>query len=870
MDGGSQQSTHDARSQQSHALVEVAESISSHRDLPSLLRDLKERLKPFVRFGGVQVVLHDPNRNVMRRHTLDSTPTSGDDRITELTIEEAPAGWVWQNQQPLLITDVVSYETRYPRVIAELQQYGIQTCFVLPLTTLGRRLGALVFMSRKESAWSEDDRGLLQQVAKLVAIAVDDAINFETAQTAETELNRRLEQLQLLLDVGKTIASHLNLRELIRAIAGCVRQMLHCDGVWMSLLELESGQLRVYALDPDLPEESQASEGRLIAMEGTPAGQAISSHQTVLVTRDYLEKSTSPVVQQIVELGVKSGCTAPLLAHGQALGAISMVSRRENAFTNEDAELLTQVASQIGTAVENALNFERARAAEERAKRQSERLQLLLEINNAVISNLDLRSLMETISICLARVSHCDAVGLALYDPEINQLRAYSNPTDQAFIDEGEPVPFEGSAPGIAFTTGQPVFLDRYQGEPFQSSFNKRFRTAGFRSGGAIPLIAHGRKLGTLGFATLQKTSFSDDEVEMLCQVANQVAIAVENVLSFREIEALKNKLTSEKLYLEAEIQTEHNFEEMIGTSPSFRRILKQVATVAPTDSAVLIRGETGTGKELLARAIHNLSARRERSMVKLNCAAIPTGLLESELFGHEKGAFTGAISQRIGRFELAHKGTLFLDEVGDIPLELQPKLLRVLQEQEFERLGSTRTQKVDVRLIAATNSDLEGLVAEKKYRSDLYYRLNVFPVTIPPLRERREDIPALARFFTQRYARRLKKRIEAIPAAAMAALTGYDWPGNVRELEHFIERAVVLTQGSDLEVFISELKPVAPTAGANISTLEAAEREHILRALEEAGWVVGGANGAAARLGMKRTTLQSRMQKLGLERGKS
>jgi formate hydrogenlyase transcriptional activator len=571
-----------------------------------------------------------------------------------------------------------------------------------------------------------------------------------------------------------------------------------------------------------------------------------------------------------VELGVKSGCTAPLLAHGQALGAISMVSRRENAFTNEDAELLTQVASQIGTAVENALNFERARAAEERAKRQSERLQLLLEINNAVISNLDLRSLMETISICFARVSHYDAVGLALYDPEINQLRAYSNPTDQAFIDEGEPVPFEGSAPGIAFTTGQPVFLDRYKGEAFQSSFNKRFRTAGFRSGGAIPLIAHGRKLGTLGFATLQKTSFSDDEVEMLCQVANQVAIAVENVLSFREIEALKNKLTSEKLYLEAEIQTEHNFEEMIGTSPSFRRILKQVATVAPTDSAVLIRGETGTGKELLARAIHNLSARRERSMVKLNCAAIPTGLLESELFGHEKGAFTGAISQRIGRFELAHKGTLFLDEVGDIPLELQPKLLRVLQEQEFERLGSTRTQKVDVRLIAATNSDLEGLVAEKKYRSDLYYRLNVFPVTIPPLRERREDIPALARFFTQRYARRLKKRIEAIPAAAMAALTGYDWPGNVRELEHFIERAVVLTQGSDLEVFVAELKPVAPTAGANISTLEAAEREHILRALEEAGWVVGGANGAAARLGMKRTTLQSRMQKLGLERGKS
>ncbi|MGH9836428.1 MAG: sigma-54 interaction domain-containing protein, partial [Blastocatellia bacterium] len=294
---------------------------------------------------------------------------------------------------------------------------------------------------------------------------------------------------------------------------------------------------------------------------------------------------------------------------------------------------------------------------------------------------------------------------------------------------------------------------------------------------------------------------------------------------------------------------------------------LRQVEIVAPTDSTVLIQGETGTGKELVARAIHDLSGRQSRTFVKLNCAAIPTGLLESELFGHEKGAFTGAIAQRVGRFELAHRGSLFLDEVGDIPLELQPKLLRVLQEQEFERLGSARTQQVDVRLIAATNCDLEQMVAERKYRSDLFYRLNVFPITIPPLRERAEDIPVLARFFTQKYARRMKKRIESIPAEAMSAFTAYRWPGNVRELEHFIERAVVLTQGSDLEVSLAELKPPASTTPANISTLEAAEREHILRALEESDWVIGGPNGAAARLGMKRTTLQSRMQKLGLSR---
>jgi formate hydrogenlyase transcriptional activator len=869
MSGASGQSHPDFGVRQYQALFEVAESITAHRDLSSLLRDLKKRLRDVVKFDALHVVLHDSERNVMRRHTLETVAQRSPQGLKELPVEEAPGGWVWQTQQPLLMTDLEAYQTRYPRVIAELRESAVRSTYILPLTSLGRRLGALVFISFEQDAWNEDDQLLLQRIAKLVSFAVDNVINFESARTAEQELNRRLEQLGLLLDVGKNFATHLELRELIQVIADSLLQVLHCDAVWMSLLDQESGLLRVYALNPQLPENAQINEGGLISYENTPAGVALETRQTVIVTREFLESSPSPVVKAVVEQGVKSGCTAPLIAQGRALGALSMVSRREDAFTKDDADLLTQIAREVAIAVDNALNFERARAAEEQARRQSERLQLLLEINNAVISNRDLPSLLRTISTCLAKVSHYDAVGLALYDPETDQLRAYANPTDQSFVIEDEPIP-PNSAPGICFATGEPVLLDRHGDKlPLTSQFSQRFRDAGFKSGGAVPLIAHGRKLGTLGFATLHQTSFSDDEVELLCQVANQCAIAVENVLSFREIEALKNKLNSEKLYLESEIRTEHNFEELIGTSSSFKRILKQVETVAPTDSAVLIRGETGTGKELLARAIHNLSARRERTLVKLNCAAIPTGLLESELFGHEKGAFTGAISQRIGRFELANKGSLFLDEVGDIPLELQPKLLRVLQEQEFERLGSTRTQKVDVRLIAATNSDLEQMVADKRYRSDLYYRLNVFPVTIPPLRERREDIPALARFFTQKYARRLKKRIETISSEAMVALTNYHWPGNVRELEHFMERAVVLTQGSELEVSISELKPAKPVTHSDISTLEAAEREHILRALEGTNWVVGGAAGAAAKLGMKRTTLQARIKKLGLERGK-
>jgi formate hydrogenlyase transcriptional activator len=347
--------------------------------------------------------------------------------------------------------------------------------------------------------------------------------------------------------------------------------------------------------------------------------------------------------------------------------------------------------------------------------------------------------------------------------------------------------------------------------------------------------------------------------------------MAVENALAYREISALKARLQEENVYLQEEIRQQHNFKEIIGGSPALKQVLRQVETVASTDSTVLILGETGTGKELIARAIHNLSTRRERTLVKLNCAAIPTGLLESELFGHEKGAFTGAINQRLGRFELAHKGTLFLDEVGDIPLELQPKLLRVLQEQEFERLGSTRTQKVDVRLIAATNVNLEQLVADKQFRSDLYYRLNVFPIVIPPLRERREDIPVLTRWFTQKFASRMRKPIHSIPARTLSALADYHWPGNVRELENLIERAVILSPGPELQVALPELRASAVAAVAEVTNqslnFEEAERAHILRVLCDTNWIIGGPRGAASRLGLNRSTLRSKMSKLGITR---
>jgi formate hydrogenlyase transcriptional activator len=492
---------------------------------------------------------------------------------------------------------------------------------------------------------------------------------------------------------------------------------------------------------------------------------------------------------------------------------------------------------------------------------------VLLEITNVLVSELDIRELFPSISACLRRVMPSEYSSLALLEEGGTLLRNHAlvfagNPD---IIPQGAGAALDHTPAGRAVETRRPVVLDETELAQFSSPLVQRLAAAGLKSVCCIPLISRNGVLGTLNVGSMKANAFTPSDVDFLSQVAAQAAIAIENATAFHQIAQLKDQLAEEKLYLQDEIRTEQNFGEIIGDDPAFRRVLEQCATVAPTDASVLILGETGTGKELIARAIHDLSGRRDRTFVKLNCAAIPTGLLESELFGHEKGAFTGAIAQKVGRFELANKGTLFLDEVGDIPLELQPKLLRALQEHEFERLGGVRTIKVDVRLVAATNRDLSQMIASREFRSDLYYRLSVFPLSVPSLRERTGDIPKLVRYFTQKYAQRMNKRIDTIPSAAMEALVSYGWPGNVRELENLIERAVILTRGSSLEIPLAELR-ATPDAATPV-TLEDAERDHIRRVLEQAGGVVGGRNGAAARLGMKRTTLQSKMKKLGISR---
>jgi formate hydrogenlyase transcriptional activator len=700
-----------------------------------------------------------------------------------------------------------------------------------------------------------------------VAFAVDQTQLSHAATPAERQTARERDRLRLLLQVSNAMAAHLDLRELLKTISACLRRVVPHDFAGITLYDADRQLLRVHALDFE-PHPDFMAAGELVSMD-TPSGVAFTERRPVLIRRLDLDEFPIDVVRRVAAQGVKSGCCVPLVAHDRALGTLDVASLREDAFSEEDAELLAQLGGQIALAVENALNFEEAIKSQQRFARERERTQLLLDVSNAVVSHLGLKDLLMAVSACLSRFSHHDTASLTLYDEASGQLRVHAldGPPEGVAAIEGTLMPLDGTPPGLAVTTRQTVLREWVDLDEFYSPATRHAYEMGLRSGCSVPLISHDRVLGTINVASLREAAFTRGDAELLEQIANQVALAVENALAYREIETLKNQLAEEKLYLEEEIKTAYSFEEIVGGSAALKRVLRQVETVAPTDSTVLICGETGTGKELIARAIHALSARRERTLVKLNCAAIPTGLLESELFGHEKGAFTGAVAQRVGRFELAHRGTLFLDEVGDIPLELQPKLLRVLQEQEFERLGSGRTQKVDVRLVAATNCDLARMVADRQFRGDLYYRLNVFPVTLPPLRERREDIPLLVRFFAQKFAHRMKKRIERIPTELMTTLVQYHWPGNVRELENVIERAIILSSGPELEVPIAELKPAAKTETSDTLTLEAAEREHILRVLREVNWVVSGPTGAAARLGMNRSTLQSRMRKLGIAR---
>jgi formate hydrogenlyase transcriptional activator len=493
----------------------------------------------------------------------------------------------------------------------------------------------------------------------------------------------------------------------------------------------------------------------------------------------------------------------------------------------------------------------------------------LLQISEALLACRDRDALIRSLWDTLHPLMAFDYLVIIRYDAarRCGRLEAIAG-KDVLDAPPRDEWPLEGSPLEIILETKQPLYVpDMSRETRFRAELLEIYRRNKIQSGLWVALTTMRGMRGAIAFASCNLDAYTPEDREFMQHIGRQVAIATENALAFEEINELRRHIEDEKVYLEEEIRSEYRFDEMVGSGPALRGVLQQIETAAPTGSSILIQGETGTGKELVARAIHRLSSRANATFVKLNCAAIPAGLIESELLGHEKGAFTGAVGQRIGRFELAHRGTLFLDEIGELPLEIQPKLLRVLQDGQFERLGGTRTIHSDFRLVAATNRDLRTMVAEQHFRADLFYRVNVFPITLPALRERREDIPTLVRYFVQEFSTRMRKDIDAIPTEVMETLVNYSWPGNIRELRNIIERSVILTPGKRLTIPKDDLRESRPAAPAAVLTMEDAERRHILDALDASSWVVGGPGGAATMLGMKRSTLQSRMQKLGIMR---
>jgi formate hydrogenlyase transcriptional activator len=672
-----------------------------------------------------------------------------------------------------------------------------------------------------------------------------------------------------LIDVAGALASHAELPDLLRSLRGHLEPLIEFTFLGVSLRQPDSDAMVVRFFEPS---ELAVADlvGKEFPLENSYAGQAIGTGRPVYVTRP--EPGGPHPSDLLIAHHVESYCAVPLTTARRTLGTLNFGSLRSDAYTAGDVEFMSRIAKLVAVAVENALNLETVHSQQAALKRERDQLDLLLDVTNAVVTHLDTAALFRAVAPALRRCCSADLAALTLFDAETRTLRKHACDGGAGLFPPRPPeevvaLSLEASASGLVFTTGKPMIFSHAELQEFPET--RRLTDIGVRSACSVPLATAQGVMGTLDLAAFAPDAFSPEHFRLLTRVAGQIAIAVSNAVSYERIEALNAQLAREKLYLQDEIRSEQLFEDIIGRSPALRRVLREIETVAPTDSTVLISGETGSGKELVARAIHQLSSRRDHAFVKLNCAAIPTGLLESELFGHEKGAFTGAINQRIGRFELANRGTVFLDEVGEIPLELQPKLLRVLQEREFERLGSARTLKTDARLIAATNRDLAALADEQKFRQDLFYRLNVFPVHVPPLRERRDDIPTLVRHFAQQFARRMKKNIETIPAETMDVLTAYEWPGNIRELQNLIERAVILSPGPTLDVPVMALnrRSTAPAREAGSETLEESDRRHILAALESSRWVIAGANGAAARLGMKRSTLQFRMRKLGIVR---
>jgi len=699
---------------------------------------------------------------------------------------------------------------------------------------------------------------------------------------AEEALRKSEAWSRTLLEINNAIITNLSQEALLRSVAEALRRVVRFERAAMTLYQPDKDVFRFVAI-----EGGSFSDYFRPGLEISPQESSVGwvfRHQRPILRHDLSKEHQYANEKRLAQEGMRSHCVVPLMVRGESIGTLNVASSAPDQYSEEVAEFLQEVANQVALAVENMKSYEQIAALNARVALTADRLRTLLEINNALIMNLSEEALLGAVAEAMRRVVPFDRAALALYLPEKQAFRylAVESRLTSEYFRAGIEFDRESSVSGWVFDHRRPVVRRDLETEQ-RFPNDRRLAAEGLRSDCIVPLMARGTSIGTLNLGSVTKNQYSEADAEFLQEVANQVALAFENVKSYEEIATLKARLEKENVYLQDEIRTEHNFEEIVGRSSALLEVLRKVEQVAPTDSTVLICGETGTGKELIARAIHNLSARKDRPLVKVDCSAIAAGLVESELFGHVKGAFTGAFERHIGRFELADSGTIFLDEIGELPPETQVKLLRVLQEREFDPVGSSRPVRVNVRVIAATNRDLEKSVQIGRFRSDLFYRLNVFPLEVPPLRRRRSDIPQLVAFCLSRFSKKFGKKVDTIPEEAMETLMNYSWPGNVRELQNIIERAVILSPGpallldqdlvsgsslggETLEVPGQGPPPESPEL-PRLASLEEVERRHILAALQQAGGVIEGPKGAAKILNLHPNTLRHRIQKLGIKR---
>ena len=842
--------------QRYEAVLRLSEALSLCQEPEDLTKILSERLREFLDFLQFYIVVYKENSTevewavVGREKSLVSA-------YADVPVEQRPSWQAYTRQEPIYIRDWNTDERIPIRLKQGIAAQGLEVgpLVFVPLTTPQRRLGALGMSGDPGIAYSEDDISFLRLIGRVVAFAIDDNFNLKRAEAANAELQRQNERLQ---------QSERELREIIETIP-CMAWSAAADGA------------------------AQFFNRRWLDYAGLTADQVENWGWTVAVHPD--------------DLNALVNYWRTVVASGQSGEIEGRLRRFDGVYrwflfrATPSYDDKGNVAKWYGTNTD----IDDRKKAEQALTVQNSRLQLLLKVTNQITANLELRDVLREISACIREVMDCDVVHISARENGTGEFRIYALdfPEGKGLIREDLVITPVGAG-RRALDTLKPTIRRIEQRHEFPPDYYELLVAEGVKSQYVIPLVNRGQAVGVLAISRTTDTPFTSEDIDFVSEASGQIAIAIENSLAYREVSELKERLAQENRYLEQEIRGDIEFGQIVGNSPALKHVLRLVETVAPTDSTVLLLGETGTGKELIARAVHEHSRRKDRIFVKVNCAAIPTGLLESELFGHEKGAFTGAISQKIGRLELADGGTFFLDEVADIPSEIQPKLLRALQEQEFERLGSTRTVKVDVRLIAATNRDLEKMVASREFRSDLYYRLNVFPIRVPPLRERKEDIPLLVGYFVQKFAKQMQKHIKRIPPAVMKAFIAWDWPGNIRELENLVERSVILTRGMGLEApqleswksntqeherettdsrheEIVEIvrntlqalnkKPILADTRQHKSAERATkQRDEIMRALTASKGRVGGSGGAAARLGINRTTLLARMRKLGID----